>query len=80
MQTFRGGLLPVMSNLALVNHQVAARHGIPRAAGRALHVAQAHFARAPGPQRYFLITLIQSLVGWTGLVRELRGKVPAYRG
>jgi peptide/nickel transport system permease protein len=30
-------------------------------------------------QRYFLITLVLSLVGWTGLARELRGKVMAYR-
>jgi peptide/nickel transport system permease protein len=30
-------------------------------------------------QRYFLITLVLSLVGWTGLARELRGKVLGYR-
>lgn len=30
-------------------------------------------------QRYFLITVILSLVGWTALARELRGKVLAYR-
>ena len=30
-------------------------------------------------QRYFLITLVLSLVGWTSLARELRGKVMAYR-
>jgi peptide/nickel transport system permease protein len=30
-------------------------------------------------QRYFLITVVLSLVGWTGLARELRGKVLAYR-
>lgn len=31
-------------------------------------------------QRYLLITVVLSLVGWTGLARELRGKVMAYRG
>lgn len=30
-------------------------------------------------QRYFLITVVLSLVGWTSLARELRGKVMAYR-
>jgi peptide/nickel transport system permease protein len=30
-------------------------------------------------QRYFLITLVLSFVGWTGLARELRGKVLGYR-
>jgi ABC-type dipeptide/oligopeptide/nickel transport system permease subunit len=30
-------------------------------------------------QRYFLITVVISLVAWTGLARELRGKVLAYR-
>ncbi|MBI3973086.1 MAG: ABC transporter permease [Chloroflexi bacterium] len=30
-------------------------------------------------QRYLLITIVLSLVGWTGLARELRGKVLAYR-
>ena len=30
-------------------------------------------------QRFFLITLVLSLVQWTGLARELRGKVMAYR-
>ncbi|HEU5317903.1 MAG TPA: ABC transporter permease [Chloroflexota bacterium] len=30
-------------------------------------------------QRYFLITVVLSLVNWTGLARELRGKVLAYR-
>jgi peptide/nickel transport system permease protein len=30
-------------------------------------------------QRYLLITIVISLVGWTGLARELRGKVMAYR-
>jgi ABC-type dipeptide/oligopeptide/nickel transport system permease subunit len=30
-------------------------------------------------QRYFLITVVISLVSWTGLARELRGKVLAYR-
>lgn len=29
--------------------------------------------------RYFLITLVLSLVGWTGLARQLRAKVMAYR-
>ena len=29
--------------------------------------------------RYFLITVILSLVGWTGLARQLRAKVMAYR-
>ncbi|MBN1876260.1 MAG: ABC transporter permease [Anaerolineae bacterium] len=29
--------------------------------------------------RYFLITLILSLINWTGLARQLRGKVMAYR-
>jgi peptide/nickel transport system permease protein len=30
-------------------------------------------------QRYLLITVVISLVNWTGLARELRGKVLAYR-
>ena len=30
-------------------------------------------------KRYFLITVILSLVGWTGLARQLRGKVMSYR-
>ena len=30
-------------------------------------------------QRYLLITIVLSLIGWTGLARELRGKVLAYR-
>ena len=30
-------------------------------------------------QRYFLITVILSLVGWTGLARQVRGKVMSYR-
>jgi peptide/nickel transport system permease protein len=30
-------------------------------------------------QRYFLITIILSLLGWTGLARQVRGKVMAYR-
>lgn len=30
--------------------------------------------------RYFLITVVLSLVGWTGLARQLRAKVMAYRG
>src|SRR6266542_173452 len=30
-------------------------------------------------QRYLMITLVLSLIGWTGLARELRGKVLAYR-
>jgi peptide/nickel transport system permease protein len=29
--------------------------------------------------RFFLITVILSLIGWTGLARQLRGKVMAYR-
>ena len=29
--------------------------------------------------RYFLITIVLSLVGWTGLARQLRAKVMAYR-
>lgn len=29
--------------------------------------------------RYFLITLVLSLIGWTGLARQIRGKVMAYR-
>jgi peptide/nickel transport system permease protein len=29
--------------------------------------------------RYFLITVVLSLVGWTGLARQLRAKVMAYR-
>jgi len=33
----------------------------------------------PVVQRYFLITLVLSLVGWTGLARQVRGKVLAYR-
>jgi peptide/nickel transport system permease protein len=32
-----------------------------------------------GVQRYFLITVILSLVSWTGLARQLRAKVMAYR-
>ncbi len=32
-----------------------------------------------GLHRYFLITVILSLVGWTGLARQLRAKVMAYR-
>jgi peptide/nickel transport system permease protein len=32
-----------------------------------------------GLHRYFLITVILSLVGWTGLARQLRGKVMSYR-
>jgi peptide/nickel transport system permease protein len=30
-------------------------------------------------QRYLLITIVLSLIGWTGLARELRGKVLAHR-
>lgn len=30
-------------------------------------------------QRYFLITVILSFIGWTGLARQLRGKILAYR-
>jgi peptide/nickel transport system permease protein len=30
--------------------------------------------------RYFLITVVLSFVGWTGLARQLRAKVMAYRG
>jgi len=30
--------------------------------------------------RYFLITVVLSLIGWTGLARQLRAKVMAYRG
>jgi len=30
--------------------------------------------------RYFLITVVLSVVGWTGLARQLRAKVMAYRG
>lgn len=30
-------------------------------------------------QRFFLITIILSLIGWTGLARQVRGKVLAYR-
>ncbi|HET6315674.1 MAG TPA: ABC transporter permease [Chloroflexota bacterium] len=30
-------------------------------------------------QRYLMITLVLSLINWTGLARELRGKVLAYR-
>ncbi len=30
-------------------------------------------------QRYFLITIILSLVTWTGLARQVRGKVMGYR-
>ena len=32
-----------------------------------------------GVHRYFLITVILSLVGWTGLARQLRAKVMSYR-
>ncbi len=32
-----------------------------------------------GVHRYFLITVILSLIGWTGLARQLRAKVMAYR-
>lgn len=31
-------------------------------------------------QRFFFITVILSLIGWTGLARQVRGKVLAYRG
>jgi peptide/nickel transport system permease protein len=30
--------------------------------------------------RYFLITVVLSVVSWTGLARQLRAKVMAYRG
>jgi peptide/nickel transport system permease protein len=30
--------------------------------------------------RYFLITIVLSVVGWTGLARQLRAKVMSYRG
>jgi peptide/nickel transport system permease protein len=30
--------------------------------------------------RYFLITVVLSFVGWTGLARQLRAKVMSYRG
>jgi peptide/nickel transport system permease protein len=33
----------------------------------------------PITQRYFYITLVLSLVSWTGLARQVRGKVLAYR-
>jgi peptide/nickel transport system permease protein len=33
----------------------------------------------PVVQRYFLITLILSFLGWIGLARQVRGKVMAYR-
>jgi peptide/nickel transport system permease protein len=33
-----------------------------------------------GLHRYFLITVILSILGWTGLARQLRAKVMAYRG
>jgi peptide/nickel transport system permease protein len=33
----------------------------------------------PVTQRYLYITIILSFIGWTGLARELRGKVMAYR-
>ncbi len=33
-----------------------------------------------GIHRYFLITVILSLVNWTSLARQLRGKVMAYKG
>jgi len=33
-----------------------------------------------GVDRYFLITVILSLIGWTSLARQLRAKVMAYRG
>jgi peptide/nickel transport system permease protein len=33
----------------------------------------------PVVQRYFLITIILSLIGWTALARQVRGKVMAYR-
>ncbi|MDI7275847.1 MAG: ABC transporter permease [Anaerolineae bacterium] len=36
-------------------------------------------ARFTALHRYFLITVILSLVGWTGLARQLRAKVMAYR-
>ncbi|NDF53794.1 MAG: ABC transporter permease, partial [Proteobacteria bacterium] len=32
----------------------------------------------PVPQRYFLITIILSFVSWTGLARQVRGKVMGY--
>jgi peptide/nickel transport system permease protein len=34
----------------------------------------------PIVQRYFLITLILALIGWTGLARQVRGKVLGYKG
>lgn len=33
----------------------------------------------PVVERYFFITIILSLVGWTGLARQVRGKVLSYR-
>lgn len=33
----------------------------------------------PVVQRYFFITVVLSLVGWTGLARQVRGKVMGYR-
>jgi peptide/nickel transport system permease protein len=33
----------------------------------------------PVVQRFFFITVVLSLIGWTGLAREVRGKVLAYR-
>lgn len=34
----------------------------------------------PVTQRYFVMTMILSLVAWTGLARQVRGKVMAYAG
>jgi peptide/nickel transport system permease protein len=42
-------------------------------------IAAAMPASMPVLQRYFLITLIFALIGWTGTSREIRGKVLSYR-
>lgn len=44
-----------------------------------LALAAALPPNVPVLTRFFLITLIIALIGWTGLAREVRGKVLAYR-
>ena len=45
----------------------------------ALAAALPTFVHVSPLDRYFLITVILSLVNWTGLARQLRGKVMSYR-
>ncbi len=44
-----------------------------------LALAAALPPNVPVTTRFFLITLIIAIIGWTGLAREVRGKVLAYR-